>query len=471
MSSHSAPPATDDGRQAWRPGIRFKISLVVCLLVLLILSAFWLLARDQLQQTLQIQSDNLGETLAAQTADTITELVLANDQLSLNVVLNQLARQEPIRYVAVFDVDNRVLASAGNPPAARSGGLNAFYTAQISLQDSIAGTLRLSLDASRLEANLGRTHQYFWIIMGLGLVLALVASHTLANHIRLPLLDLTEALNNPEEVPVSIDHERNDEITRLQAAAAELVATLQEGAALGAPLSRQNRVSDAALRLEGAVLAVKVVNIATAMEVLHPAMLAPLLSEYAHYLRQATRLYGGTCHRFTGDSTTVLFDSRQATEDFSFNAICSAQLFQKLMQKVNQGHRRRGDQSLEFRLAIHTGEVFVTPGLAGADSGETILGRTVEMSLLMSRYCPPGQVLVSDTCHHHAGGVSRIAVGDEVDIPLPAGNGRLHASILSQDNIGSYDALLERQTKHILSNTDYEDDISLVATDKHTETQ
>ena len=65
--------------------IKHKITLSFSLLLILVLVAFWLSLKLQLQQTVAQQADAMGEILARQTADSVTELVLANDLLGLNV--------------------------------------------------------------------------------------------------------------------------------------------------------------------------------------------------------------------------------------------------------------------------------------------------------------------------------------------------------------------------------------------------
>src|SRR5690606_18341905 len=91
--------------------IKHKITLSVSLLLILILVAFWLALKLQLQQTVAQQTDTLGNILARQTADSVTELVLANDVLGLNVVVNQLARENGVANITISDVDGRQLTS------------------------------------------------------------------------------------------------------------------------------------------------------------------------------------------------------------------------------------------------------------------------------------------------------------------------------------------------------------------------
>src|SRR6186713_499217 len=101
--------------------IKYKIALSFSLLLVLILAAFWLSLKLQLEQTLSRQTDTLGQILAKQTANSITELVLANDLLGLNVVLNQLAGEQGVASITIKDVDGKILVTTTGAEAENAG--------------------------------------------------------------------------------------------------------------------------------------------------------------------------------------------------------------------------------------------------------------------------------------------------------------------------------------------------------------
>ena len=73
---------------------------------------FWLISSYSNRSLLQQQADGLGQALAEQTAMQLTELVLANDLISVNVVLNSLTEATGIQRISVLSVDDAVLAEA-----------------------------------------------------------------------------------------------------------------------------------------------------------------------------------------------------------------------------------------------------------------------------------------------------------------------------------------------------------------------
>lgn len=451
--SFSAEDPTLDMPAEKRLGFRIphKIALCFALLVALVLTAFWLTVKTQLALTLQQQADALGGALARQTADAVTELVLANDLLSLNVVLNQLVSQGQVANVAVFNVDNQVIASAGSP-ARGSSLINAAYAAQIALQDSVAGTLRLTLDPAPLRAGLARSELYFRGVLALGVLFAIAAGFALGNHLAAPLRALRELLADPRPEELDADYRRGDEIGQLQRACAVLLAErleAEEEAMIPAGLGKASALGPGAgARLQGTVLVVKVVNVHTAVELLHPATLARLLAEYSQYLQQAGKLYGGMAHRLDGEFAVLGFDARFSA-DHAFNALCCASLFLMLMQRLNTRHRAEGSPALEFRLGIHGGDIFLA-ALGGRDKpGESLMGRALDTAMLVAGQARPGRILVSEKSWREAGGEERLGSAERVEISL-GGDAPALAAFNPAERSNAYAELLERQARHLL---------------------
>lgn len=429
--------------------LHYKITLCFFSILILSLSALWLLIENQVESNLQIQADNLGETLTQQTADSVRELVLANDLLGLNVVINQLTRNGSISQITVFDVDKSILARAGT--AVLKNPIDTLYSAEITLQDAVAGLVQLELNTGNLINNLNNMNYYFWGTLVFGLLLATAIAFALASHIISPLETLRTALQDPDESSINDDGQRQDEIAGLQAACKSLLEKYQENRSYQMSLSgfkSGNNKSAQSSKLMASLLVIKVVNVNTAIELLHPSTLSLLLNEYNFYLKQTAKLYGGTVQRFTGDSALVSFDTRSCGEEHSFNAVCCAQLFLLLMQRINQSHHSKKSQALQFRLAIHSGETFFTVD-SSSEGKQALLGKTLETCYFLSKKSQPGQLLISETTYSQADVENRLQSSDSIEITMPADNMSFMAYLLSS-NMGSYSELLEKQSLHIL---------------------
>ncbi|MBD8492843.1 HAMP domain-containing protein [Pseudomonas syringae] len=165
----------------------------------------------QFKQAMHEQADALGQALTTQTATSATELLVANDILSLNVLLGNLVKNPLVAHAAIYSVDNRILAEAGQRP--RSGLLGesqGLYEIKITFQDVMAGHLRISLDMSQFQQPLTISLQSMGILAGILLALALALSLRLGRHISTPLMQLRLWLRHID--PYTPGTERQDEV-------------------------------------------------------------------------------------------------------------------------------------------------------------------------------------------------------------------------------------------------------------------
>lgn len=440
--------------------IKHKITLSVSLLLILILVAFWLSLKLQLQQTVAQQTDTLGNILARQTADSVTELVLANDVLGLNVVVNQLARENGVANITITDVDGRQLTSTALRGTRADDG-STPYVAPVTLQGAVAGYVSLSLDESFLSNPVTRPDTLFFIIIGAGLVLVLAASHAIAAQVTTPLLELvqmTEADENTD--PDTLVASRRDEFGLLQQRIADLIwrqRELEEQIdVIGAP--REDPEDASGLKAErrtATLLHVQVANSAKALDLLHPGTLSTLLQQYQFYLRQAARLYRGVVVRVNGDSVLVAFDTRRCQDEHAFDALCCAQLFMRLMAKVAEAQRARKAQALEFCVAVYSGDAYFSPiwrkakGEDDKQRQESVIGKPVQLVMELCAQCRPGEVLVSEASFALADGNNRFGAQQSRKVALDNGNANLLTYTLPAD-AGTHSELLERQRQHLL---------------------
>lgn len=441
--------------------IKYKIALSFSFLLVLILAAFWLSLKLQLEQTLSRQTDTLGDILAKQTADSITELVLANDLLGLNVVLNQLAGEPGVASITIKDVDGKVLVTTS---AAETTDTGTAYIAPITLQDAVAGTVSLYLDESLQSNPVAQPHSLFYLIIVAGLFLVAVTAWALSSHLIQPLQELLEQtdINNHEEHS-EIILTRQDEIGQVQLRFLELMNRQRELEAhiesIGLPdPALEENIGSKPERRMATLLTVQVVNSNTALELLHPATLSSLLQQYQYYLRQAARLYRGVVNRINGDTMLVSFDIRQCQEEHAFNAICCAQLFLSLMEKIAINHRTKNAQTLDFSISVHSGAVYFSPiwikprPESDKSRPESVIGKPVELAIELLAHCQPNSILVSELSYDLAEGNTRFETDITQQISVGADKLTFITYSLSADT-GNHSELLERQCQHLLPET------------------
>ena len=183
-----------------RVPLALRIASHSLLLVALALVIYAWVMGMQFKQAMQQQADALGQSLTVQTAASATELLVSNDILSLNVLLSNLVRNPLVAHAAIYSVDNRVLAEAGNRPSqALIGETEGLYSTPITFQEVIAGHLRISLDMQQFQQPMTISLQSMGILSLILLALSLSLSLRLGRHLSLPLLQLRVWLRDPDD--------------------------------------------------------------------------------------------------------------------------------------------------------------------------------------------------------------------------------------------------------------------------------
>ena len=194
-----------------RVPIALRIATHNVILVALALVIYAVVMGLQFKQAMHEQADALGQSLTTQTATSATELLVSNDILSLNVLLNNLTKNPLVAHAAIYSVDNRIQAEAGQRPKnSLLGETEGVYQTKITFQDVTAGHLRISLDMNQFEQPMTISLQSMGILSAILLALALALSLRLGRHITTPLLQLRVWLREPD--PYTPATTRQDEI-------------------------------------------------------------------------------------------------------------------------------------------------------------------------------------------------------------------------------------------------------------------
>lgn len=183
-----------------RVPIALRIASHSLVLVALALAIYALVMGLQFKQAMQQQADALGQALTAQTAASATELLVSNDILSLNVLLNNLAKNPLVAHAAIYSVDNRILAEAGSrPKQSMLGETDGLFSTPITFQEVIAGHLRISLDMTQFQQPMTISLQSMGLLSLILLALTLSLSLRLGRQLSTPLLQLRLWLRDPDD--------------------------------------------------------------------------------------------------------------------------------------------------------------------------------------------------------------------------------------------------------------------------------
>ena len=383
----------------------------------------------QFKQAMQQQADALGQALITQTAASATELLVSNDILSLNVLLNNLAKNPLVAHAAIYSVDNRILAEAGARPArSMLGESEGLYSTPINFQEVMAGQLSISLDMRQFQQPMTISLQSMGILSLILLALTLSLSMRLGRHISTPLLQLRLWLRDPDDPAPGAG--RNDELGDLaRQLQARLVPTkphvaedddfpeeetlssvthddaftdepaeprprLHQETKQDQPWHEQDDDSFAELAKEphpaptpaaptssqaSAVLAIQLGS-QEQLRRLPRTRLLDLLQHYRDCLEQAAALYQGELHTLKDGSSLMLFHERDCAEDYLTHAICCGELMRALGHALQIEVADSGI-TLQLQLGLTLGS-----GLEGLGQAELLLSDSALDALALSQH-------------------------------------------------------------------------------------
>ncbi|HYQ38319.1 MAG TPA: histidine kinase [Pseudomonas sp.] len=177
--------------------------------VVMLVSAWFL--NLQLRQVMQEQVEAVGQSLKQQTVASATELLVANDRLSLNVMLDNLVKNPLVAHVVIHGVDKRVIAEAGARPKPGMFDSSAgVFSAPIAFQEVAVGQLSLTLDLKQFYKPMTVSQQNLGLLALILAIVTLFFSLRLGSQLTTPLLQLRLWLRAPDDPAPASD--RLDEL-------------------------------------------------------------------------------------------------------------------------------------------------------------------------------------------------------------------------------------------------------------------
>lgn len=181
--------------------------LIIALVTLLLPGLMYYQFKGSLQQ----QADALGEALLTQTVREVATPLQEDDHLALAAVLRELVENPYVAHAALYNIDNRTLAEAGQRP--RQGALNSQYSRAVTLEHSLLAQLQIHVDIHRLQKPLKANLQLLALCAVGLLILAVIVLSRIGRSISRPLTLLTRWLADPHGP--APQQNRTDEIGQL----------------------------------------------------------------------------------------------------------------------------------------------------------------------------------------------------------------------------------------------------------------
>ena len=420
--------------------IRWSVSIAALITLVMALLGWFLI--EQQQVSYRQQTDLLGEMIIDQFARSASEPLMADDILSLEVLVSEQEKNELIIGMQLFDLSGNTLARAGARPFdgvqegeeiikqevltegrstqawTNSDASTVSYLKPVSFQNTQVGYALMAIDLQPLERDLRATLNAL-ILTTLGLIaVGVLLAFPLAYRFCRPIHHLVaagEAFDRGDICEVKLPN-REDEIGRVLTTFRKMADGMEAKRHVEKALSRylspsiaEKVISDhgecslGGVRSEGSVLFCDIVGFTELSEQLELEDLANLLNEFFHYFAVAGNSCHGTVDKFIGDCVMIVFGIPNYDELHGIHALTSAVLMQLVAERINERRAAKGENTIQFRIGINSG-IMLEGNLGSHERMQyTVVGDTVNVASRICGLADPGSVLLTGEAASQSG--------------------------------------------------------------------
>lgn len=266
--------------------------------------------QSKLSERAHSHQNQYGTALVNAAAREAVEPAFRKDLISLSVIVEAVASNPEVLQAAIYNVEGRVLVQAGKESHELDKDKE-VYQATISLQDSVAGIVTVTLSKSEPDAALKLSFYYLLIALGL--------AYSLYQAIRLQVIRFEHSdIDTP-----ALEHGLTIDANDSSSAEPEQEETESE----------PNIDSEPEQALAYATLCVK--NVGTLQQQLNGETFRATFRKLEQKLSAICQLYGSTTCYWERDRYVVVFAS-VLESDALFNAACAARLMLDLTGVTNR---------------------------------------------------------------------------------------------------------------------------------------
>jgi adenylate cyclase len=367
--------------------------------------------------------------MASQLAGSAGEPLLADDTLSLEVMLSRLTDQPSVLGAAILGRERTPMALGVQPPdwfVQSSSPYNAgwqwrdsmgetravrSFRSPIRFSDLDVGIAVVTLDAGtygqRLNSALIGLAVTILILLpgavGLGVFMVRRLSKPLQ-----ALASLSDDMEDGEIAPFS-GGAGQGEIDRVVSMFNHLSAQVQEKQRLEnlfrcyvpTPLSDRllQEPSQQPLQgktFEGSVLFCDVTGFTALSETLPPEQVVDLLNEYFGYISIAAHSCRGVVDSFSGDCAVLVFGRGDPDALHAIHAATCAMLIRDTVRRINLRRAARAEFPVWFRIAVNSGPM-AQCNLGGSERMQhTVIGDTVNVASRLCEISDPGHIILGE---------------------------------------------------------------------------
>ncbi len=412
--------------------IAYKLALSFTLIIssgMVILG--WVIATDQAAM-LERQMIESSHTVVQQLAQIAKEPVLADDTLTLKVILNHLNEQRGLFAVAIYSDEMKPIVQAGIVPdaalVADHATKNGMFLYSKTVNDDgepvavmasmsrmtvdgvTVGYALIGFDRSIVEAAKQQTIHTVGLATLLFVLIGSLASILLGKRLTRPIRQIIKVSSaiSAGNYDVRFTEKRNDELGELMNAMNAMTDGLAQKEHVEKTFSRYvaPQVAREVLREtaeSGAVGRSVIASVLfadiggfTALSESMPAhVINAAVNEYFGYISKIVDACHGHIDKYIGDCVMAVFGAPEPDALHAQHAVECAALIQYLVATVNKERKAQGRVVLTFHIGVNSGAM-VAGNIGAADRLEyTVMGKEVNVASRLSASAKPGQILLS----------------------------------------------------------------------------
>lgn len=411
--------------------IAFKLALIITLLISSGMILLGIAIVSDQNKLMQREMALMGETITSQLADSAGELLLANDNLRLELTLNNIIQYKNIKGAAIYsDQLNRVAfiglvpettditRRAGTPPKKWTHHTKhqepttlLSFVRPLIYRELTVGYAELTFDHSLLERARNSAIYSTTLTTIFMILVGIVVSFIIGVRLTLPihrLINVSQAISEGK-YSFRFNDRRNDELGSLMIALDTMSDGLLRKEQVEKTFSRYvspkvaneilldlERVELGGKHVYATVLFADIVGFTSMSEQMSPEEVNALLNEYFTYVDSAAHAYHGHIDKFMGDCAMVVFGIPEEDEDQTFHAISCALLIQELTRHLNEERALKGLPSIAFRIGINSGMMLAGNMGSKTRMNYTVVGDAVNLASRLASAADGRQIIITD---------------------------------------------------------------------------
>jgi adenylate cyclase len=421
------------GKRKVRAPIFVKLSLLSAVLILVVISIISYTMLETQKAQLYDQMINLGRTMATIVAKNAPDKLLADEDLALFRLLDDIAQNDAVLEVLITD-ENGVARAHSHirevnkrffPPAdltliRKVGGLKVsslregekeilFFEAPLTYQNIKVGDVYLKLSQERIHQSMHLARvSVIWMTVFMTTVGVLLSS-ALSIYFSIPIRKLQEGTKalGLGDLSHRVDLHRRDELGDLASAFNKMAEDLSlkekikdsfgryvtpeiVNMVLADPDSRWMKAS----RVEATVVFVDIRGFTTLAEDRDPELIINILNDYFSRITDIISKHGGHLDKFVGDAVMAVFGAPLPIQSHAEAAVDASVEIQKELAGLNQKERGKGI-AISVGVGINSGEM-VAGNLGSEKRMEyTFIGDNVNVASRLTLMAQPGEILLT----------------------------------------------------------------------------